>query len=207
MAFPILAGLAIGALMGGGIAALQKKDILQGALMGGVGGALGGAFMPGIAGGLGGTASGGLTGLGTTTAGAASLFGGAGAGAAAADRHPAARSGRLHAAARSPRPAGRTGLVRRDAVPLGPARWGQHALVAADRTSAGGDHSRAPSTAWHIWRRNGRRHHRAFGLLCPHCGSSRQYRGADSRACCRRQRADDGDGCACLVHAIAPDAD
>jgi hypothetical protein len=46
MAFPILAGLAMGALMGGGIAALQKKDILQGALMGGVGGALGGAFMP-----------------------------------------------------------------------------------------------------------------------------------------------------------------
>jgi hypothetical protein len=79
---PIVAGLALGALMGGGIAALQKKDILQGALMGGVGGALGGAFMPGIAGGLGGTASGGLTGLGTTTAGAASLFGGAGAGAA-----------------------------------------------------------------------------------------------------------------------------
>jgi hypothetical protein len=36
----------MGAAMGGGIAALQKKDILQGALMGGVGGALGGAFMP-----------------------------------------------------------------------------------------------------------------------------------------------------------------
>ena len=47
---PIVAGLALGALMGGGIAALQKKDILQGALMGGVGGALGGAFMPGVAG-------------------------------------------------------------------------------------------------------------------------------------------------------------
>jgi hypothetical protein len=56
MAFPILAGLAMGALMGGGIAALQKKDILQGALMGGVGGALGGAFMP-AAGGIAGTAA------------------------------------------------------------------------------------------------------------------------------------------------------
>jgi hypothetical protein len=52
MAFPILAGLALGALMGGGIAALQKKDILQGALMGGIGGAVGGAFMPGVAGGV-----------------------------------------------------------------------------------------------------------------------------------------------------------
>ena len=49
---PIVAGLALGALMGGGIAALQKKDILQGALMGGIGGAVGGAFMPaaGVAG-------------------------------------------------------------------------------------------------------------------------------------------------------------
>jgi len=53
MAFPIITGLAMGALMGGGIAALQKKDILQGALMGGVGGALGGAFMPGVAGAVG----------------------------------------------------------------------------------------------------------------------------------------------------------
>jgi hypothetical protein len=78
MAFPILAGLAMGALMGGGIAALQKKDILQGALMGGVGGALGGAFMPGIAGAAGSTASGSLGSLGTTTAGAANLFGAAG---------------------------------------------------------------------------------------------------------------------------------
>jgi hypothetical protein len=41
----------MGAAMGGGIAALQKKDILQGALMGAAGGALGGAFMPGVAGG------------------------------------------------------------------------------------------------------------------------------------------------------------
>lgn len=40
----------MGAAMGGGIAALQKKDILQGALMGAAGGALGGAFMPGVAG-------------------------------------------------------------------------------------------------------------------------------------------------------------
>lgn len=43
---PILVGLGIGAALGGGIAALQKKDILQGALMGGIGGALGGAFAP-----------------------------------------------------------------------------------------------------------------------------------------------------------------
>ncbi len=45
---PIVAGLLMGAAMGGGIAALQGKDVLQGALMGGVGGALGGAFMPGV---------------------------------------------------------------------------------------------------------------------------------------------------------------
>lgn len=51
---PIVAGLMMGAALGGGIAALQKKDILQGALMGGIGGALGGAFMPaaGVAGGV-----------------------------------------------------------------------------------------------------------------------------------------------------------
>jgi hypothetical protein len=48
----------MGAAMGGGIAALQGKDVLQGALMGGVGGALGGAFMPGIAGGMAGEAAG-----------------------------------------------------------------------------------------------------------------------------------------------------
>lgn len=50
---PIVAGLLMGAAVGGGIAALQKKDVLQGALMGGIGGALGGAFMPaaGVAGG------------------------------------------------------------------------------------------------------------------------------------------------------------
>ena len=46
---PIVAGLMLGGLMGGGIAALQKKDILQGALMGAAGGALGGAFMPAAA--------------------------------------------------------------------------------------------------------------------------------------------------------------
>ena len=55
---PIVAGLLMGAAMGGGIAALQKKDILQGALMGGIGGALGGAFMPGVAGAVGGEAVG-----------------------------------------------------------------------------------------------------------------------------------------------------
>jgi hypothetical protein len=68
----------MGALMGGGIAALQKKNVLEGALMGGVGGALGGAFMPGIAGAVAPTASGSLGSLGTTTAGAANLFGAAG---------------------------------------------------------------------------------------------------------------------------------
>jgi hypothetical protein len=52
--------------MGGGIAALQKKDILQGALMGGVGGALGDAFMPGIAGAVGGEAVGTAAGSGLT---------------------------------------------------------------------------------------------------------------------------------------------
>ena len=49
---PIVAGLLMGAAMGGGIAALQGKDVLQGVLMGGAGGALGGAFMPGVAGGV-----------------------------------------------------------------------------------------------------------------------------------------------------------
>lgn len=53
---PIVAGLLMGAAMGGGIAALQKKDVLQGALMGAAGGALGGAFMP-AAGGIAGTAA------------------------------------------------------------------------------------------------------------------------------------------------------
>jgi hypothetical protein len=43
---PIMWGLAIGAAMGGGIAALQHKDILTGALMGGATGALGGALAP-----------------------------------------------------------------------------------------------------------------------------------------------------------------
>jgi hypothetical protein len=46
--------------MGGGIAALQKKDVLQGALMGAAGGALGGAFAPaagGVAGATEATAS------------------------------------------------------------------------------------------------------------------------------------------------------
>jgi hypothetical protein len=46
----------MGAAMGGGIAALQGKDVLKGALMGGVGGALGGVLMP-AAGGLGGAAA------------------------------------------------------------------------------------------------------------------------------------------------------
>jgi hypothetical protein len=57
---PIVAGLLMGAAMGGGIAALQKKDILQGALMGAAGGALGGAFMP-AAGGIAGATQGAVT--------------------------------------------------------------------------------------------------------------------------------------------------
>lgn len=64
---PIVAGLLMGAAMGGGIAALQKKDVLQGALMGGVGGALGGAFMPGVAGvGAGAVEGAGASGFGAT---------------------------------------------------------------------------------------------------------------------------------------------
>ena len=66
---PIVAGLLMGAALGGGIAALQKKDVLQGALMGGIGGALGGAFMP---------AAGGIAGAteGAVAAGAAEGIGG-----------------------------------------------------------------------------------------------------------------------------------
>jgi hypothetical protein len=68
---PIVAGLLMGAAMGGGIAALQKKDILQGALMGAAGGALGGAFMPAVAGATGSVAGGAATGEAlATTAGA-----------------------------------------------------------------------------------------------------------------------------------------
>jgi len=55
---PIVAGLLMGAAMGGGIAALQGKDVLKGALMGGVGGALGGVLMPAAgAAGIAGTAA------------------------------------------------------------------------------------------------------------------------------------------------------
>jgi hypothetical protein len=56
----------MGAAMGGGIAALQKKDVLQGALMGAAGGALGGAFMP---------AAGGIAGSAAESPLAGSLFG------------------------------------------------------------------------------------------------------------------------------------
>ena len=72
---PIVAGLLMGAALGGGIAALQKKDIAQGALMGGIGGALGGAFMPaagGIAGAAEGATAGGIAG-GVEGAGASIL--------------------------------------------------------------------------------------------------------------------------------------
>jgi hypothetical protein len=61
---PIVAGLLMGAAMGGGIAALQKKNVLEGALMGAAGGAAGSFLMPaaGAAGALGGEAVG--TGIG-----------------------------------------------------------------------------------------------------------------------------------------------
>lgn len=70
---PIVAGLLMGAAMGGGIAALQKKDILQGALMGAAGGALGGAFMPGVAAGSTAAAEGALSGTLAGEAGVQSL--------------------------------------------------------------------------------------------------------------------------------------
>jgi hypothetical protein len=44
MTWAIVTGMAIGAVVGGGAAALQKKDILQGALMGGVTGAVTGGI-------------------------------------------------------------------------------------------------------------------------------------------------------------------
>jgi len=68
---PIVAGLLMGAAMGGGIAALQKKNVLEGALMGAAGGALGGILMPGAgaAGTLGGEAVGTAAGTAGTTAG------------------------------------------------------------------------------------------------------------------------------------------
>jgi len=75
---PIVAGLALGALMGGGIAALQKKDILQGALMGAAGGALGGAFMPGAAGSIGAASAEGIGGQALTNAVTDSAISGAG---------------------------------------------------------------------------------------------------------------------------------
>jgi hypothetical protein len=76
---PILTGLAIGAAMGGGIAALQGGDVLKGALLGAAGGGLGGAFMPAVAG-----AGAGVAGGAGGASGAAGALGGAsGAGAGA----------------------------------------------------------------------------------------------------------------------------
>ena len=77
---PILAGLALGAVMGGGIAALQKKNILQGALMGGIGGALGGAFMPAVAGAGAGASTAGSSGAGFLGGSGEILAGAAGTG-------------------------------------------------------------------------------------------------------------------------------
>jgi hypothetical protein len=84
---PIVAGLMMGAALGGGIAALQKKDVLQGALMGGIGGALGGAFMPAAAAGAAPVA-------GAVEGAAASGFGATGiaGGSAGAGVLPAAQS-------------------------------------------------------------------------------------------------------------------
>ena len=73
---PIMSGLAIGALIGAGVggasAALQNKDVLQGALMGGVTGAVTG----GIGGAMGGA---GAATAGTLTGGEAATFMGSGA--------------------------------------------------------------------------------------------------------------------------------
>ena len=44
---PIVAGLLLGGAIGGGIAALQKKNLIEGIAMGAAGGALGGVLMPG----------------------------------------------------------------------------------------------------------------------------------------------------------------
>jgi hypothetical protein len=69
---PIVAGLLMGAAMGGGIAALQGKDVLKGALLGGAGGALGGILMPaagGVMGGTEGAIAGSAGSTATTTAG------------------------------------------------------------------------------------------------------------------------------------------
>ena len=60
MAF-ILTGIAVGAAMGGGMAALQHKDIMQGALYGGIGGAITGG-LGGIGGGAAGSTAGSLVG-------------------------------------------------------------------------------------------------------------------------------------------------
>lgn len=74
MAF-ILSGIAIGAAMGGGMAALQHKDIMQGALYGGIGGALTGGI-GGAMGGLGGSAAADLGSSAITEGGIDTLAGG-----------------------------------------------------------------------------------------------------------------------------------
>ena len=77
MTWAIVTGMAIGAVVGGGSAALQKKDILQGALMGGVTGAVSGgigslAAAPveaGVASGVGDAGFGALTNTGSVASG------------------------------------------------------------------------------------------------------------------------------------------
>jgi len=85
---PILIGLGIGALMGGGIAALQKKNVLEGALLGGAMGAGGAMLAPAAAGiGVGAAGAGagaGAAGAGVGATGAAGAAGVAGAGTTAA---------------------------------------------------------------------------------------------------------------------------
>ena len=81
---PIMIGLGIGALMGGGIAALQKKNVLEGALLGGALGA-GGAMLAPAAAGVGAAGAGvGAAGAGVGATGAAGVAGVAGAGTTAA---------------------------------------------------------------------------------------------------------------------------
>jgi len=102
---PIMIGLGIGALMGGGIAALQKKNVLEGALLGGVMGAGGAMLAPAAAGvgaagagvgttaGVTGTTAGGFLGGATDIAAGAIGSGGGSLGAVAGGAAPIAGAG------------------------------------------------------------------------------------------------------------------
>ena len=83
---PIVTGLAIGAVLGGGMAAIQGRDIAQGAIMGGLGGMAGGA-LGAVAGGTTGATTSGLANVGAAEASSllatpSSMFTGAGTGTA-----------------------------------------------------------------------------------------------------------------------------